>query len=176
MTFRWQGIKIHKWEEELPQHRSVHIFSGAALFIFALLAAAASFRVVGVQPAEEDFGTAREFQYWPFRFFSALIIGFGLSVLASQTDQPRFYQSNIGQFPVFFFDLGVSAWLWAKEPVKPDCYRPQPGGCSLITEMYPDYDARNYDVMSQFAVIGRRINNHSFFDPGSFTGLPYLSA
>ena len=105
--------------------------------------------------------------------FSALILGFGVSVLVNKLISRTSFNPILVNFLIFSACLGVSAWLWAKEPVKPDFLVTQPVAPNY--EMYPDYDARNYDVMSQFAVIGQGINNHISLT-GCFTrpSLTYL--
>ena len=152
------GIDIQLWLSGLKSQRIVFIISGAALFIFGLLAWAASNRVVGVLPGEEDFWSGAGVPVLTFQVFTALIIGFVFSIAINKLSN----RITIKSIVVDSLIWGISAWLWAKEPVKPDFLITQPVAPNY--EMYPDYDARMYDLMSQFAVIGQGINNHGFFD------------
>ena len=142
------GFNTQQLVKHLHSNRTSLLIASFAVSVFVILAWVASFRVVGVKPADEDFWYGAGIPTLAFQVLAALIIGIGLS-----------FHINL---LLFLFVWLVSAFFWAKEPVKPDFLVTQPVAPNF--EMYPDYDARNYDIMSQFALIGQGINNHNFFD------------
>jgi hypothetical protein len=156
------GLNIRQWLSNLQNRRVPFIVAAGALIIFALIAWAASFRVVGVKPVDEDFWYGAGVPVLAFQVLAALFIGVGLSALISQWLKSNPARSTWINLLLFLLIWALSAWLWAKEPVKPDFLVSQPVAPNF--EMYPDYDARNYDLMSQYALIGQGINNHYFFD------------
>lgn len=156
------GFHIQQWKENIDQQNPTFKIAGAFLLIFALIAWIASSRIVGVMPADEDFWYGAGVPTLAFQVIGALIIGVGLSVLINRWLAHAPKQIISIDLLLFLMIWAASAYLWAIEPVKPDFLITQPVAPNF--ELYPDYDARNNDVMSQFAVIGQGINNHSFFD------------
>lgn len=148
--------------ETLQNQRVVLIITAVALIIFSLLAWAAAAHVVGMQPGEEDFWSAAGAPVLALQVQLALIAGLGLAALINKWVAQTPSRSRQADIVIFILIWVVSAWLWAKEPVRSDFLVTAPVAPNF--EMYPDYDARNYDLMSQFALIGQGINNHSFFD------------
>jgi hypothetical protein len=156
------GLDFKRIREYFQEQRVVFIVSAMALILFGLLAWAATSRVVGMQPAEEDFWYGAGAPVLVLQVQLALIAGIILVVLSRKwlvQTHARFRQADL---VIFILIWAVSAWFWAKEPVKSDFLVTTPVAPNF--EMYPDYDARNYDIMSQFALIGKGINNHTFFD------------
>ncbi len=167
LTASRYGINIQGWLKSVRSQRDMHLFSLAALGIFGLLAIAVAVRVVGVQPDEEGFWYGAGVPVVTFQVFTALIVGIASAfvinkILNQLTIKPAGHMTVFLDFSLFLLIWGLSAWYWAGEPVKPDFLITQPVAPNF--QMYPDYDARLYDVMSQFALIGQGINNHSFFD------------
>ena len=156
------GIHPRRWLESLRENRGAYLFSAVLLGIFGLLAVLASYRVVGMQPAEEGYWYGAGVPIVAFQVFASLILGIGLAFLLNKLSGRLTIKTALIDFLLFVLIWGVSAWLWAREPVKPEFLVTQPVAPNY--ELYPDYDARLYDVMSQFALIGQGINNHSFFD------------
>ena len=162
LLFTRCGLSIQQWRSNIQDHSTVFIVAGGCLIAFLLFAWAASFRVVGVKPIDEDFWYGAGVPILAFQVFWALGIGIGLSTLINKWIKSGTIRSVRIDLLLFLAVWVLSAWLWAKEPVKPDFLITQPVAPNF--EMYPNYDARNYDLMSQYALIGQGINNHSFFD------------
>ena len=156
------GINIQSWLQKARSQRGIHLFSLTVLGIFGLLAVVAAVRVVGVQPDEEGFWYGAGVPVLTFQVFTALIIGITSAFLINKFINRLTIKIILVDFVLFVLIWGISAWFWAVEPVKPDFLITDPVAPNY--QMYPDYDARLYDVMSQFALIGQGINNHSFFD------------
>jgi hypothetical protein len=148
--------------EIFQDQRTVLSLTAAALSIFGLLAWAAASRVAGMQPAEEDFWYGAGVPVLALQVQLALIAGLGLAAFIKRWVAQTPSRSRQTDIVLFLLIWAVSAWLWAKEPARSDFLVTTPVAPNF--EMYPDYDARNYDIMSQFALIGQGINNHSFFD------------
>lgn len=156
--FGWQAEQIQGWWRE---QRSLLLFSGAALGGLVLLALATRWRVVGMTPEIEDFWNGAGVPVLAWQVVLALLIGFGLPALFKRwknPSKPGFWTELV----IFGLVWLVAAGLWAREPVRPDFLISAPVAPNF--EMYPDYDARNYDLMSQYALLGQNLNNGSFFD------------
>ena len=54
----------------------------------------------------------------------------------------------------------ATAWLWAREPIRPNFFMPDTAG----NLMYPYSDSATFDIASQFALIGQGIFNGQYFD------------
>jgi hypothetical protein len=156
------GFNFQRFLKHLHDRQDALLIAAGLFLIFAILAWIASFRVVGVKPIDEDFWYGAGVPVLTFQVLAALITGIGVSLVIEKWVgdlSKHAFQINLFLFLLIWL---VFAVFWAKEPVKPDFLITQPVAPNF--EMYPDYDARNYDVMSQFALIGQGINNHSFFD------------
>lgn len=156
------GLDFKKIKEYFREQRIVFIIAVLLLVVFGLLAWLASTRVVGVRPDEEDFWYGAGVPILAFQVQLALIVGLGLAFLIDKWVTKKSISPKKIDIVIFILIWAVSAWMWAKEPVRSDFLVTNPVAPNY--EMYPDYDARNYDVMSQFALIGQGLNNHSFFD------------
>ena len=156
------GINFQQFKNNCKIHKISFQVAGIFLIIALITAWLASFRVVGVSPIDEDFWSGAGVPVFAFQVFWSLILGFCLSYINIKLVArfPLFRKFNI--YFLFFAIWIISAFFWAREPVKPDFLVTQPVAPNF--EMYPDYDARIYDLMSQFAIIGQGINNHNFFD------------
>ncbi len=151
------GINSRQWKETVRSQRAAFVVAGLALAILAALTWMASLRVMGMKPEEEDFWYGAGAPVLAFQVLVALIIGLGLSALLSKWVKWKWLDILL-----FVLIWAGSAFLWSHEPVRADFLVTEPVAPNF--EMYPDYDARNYDLMSQYALIGQGINNHSFFD------------
>ena len=169
------GVDIHQFIKGLTKQKSTFKIWGGFLLVFTILAWIASFRILGVKPAEEDFWYGAGVPVLAFQVFWAMIAGTSISFIIDKSII-RFPQLTTQiKLALFLLIWAISAFFWAKEPVKPDFLVTQPVAPNF--EMYPDYDARNYDLMSQFAMIGQGINNHNFFDRALYPAfLVYLHA
>jgi len=162
LLFAQTGLDFKRIKEYFQDQRMVLIISTGALILFGLLAWLASTHVVGMRPDEEDFWYGAGVPILAFQVQLALLIGIGLVFLIDKWITKISISSRRIDIVLFILIWAVSAWMWAAEPVRSDFLVTAPVAPNF--EMYPDYDARNYDIMSQFALIGRGLNNHSFFD------------
>jgi len=156
------GFAPFRVKELLGKERTTYLVAGCCLVIFGLLAWIASARIFNIKPAEEDFWYGAGVPVLAIQALAALVIGFGLSWIINKFVSYTKIDKKRINLLIFILIWAISAWLWASQPVRPDFLITQPVAPNF--EMYPDYDARNYDIMSQFALIGQGINNHSFFD------------
>ncbi len=156
------GFDFQRLLKFFGKQKSIFLLMGGLFLLFLTISWIASIRVVGVKPIEEDFWYGAGVPILAFQVYGALVVGFILSILINKQNIRLLNNNYVVDIFVFVLIWVISAFLWAKEPVKPDFLVTSPVAPNF--EMYPDYDARNYDVMSQFAVIGQGINNHSFFD------------
>ncbi|HEY3369459.1 MAG TPA: hypothetical protein VGK10_01345 [Prolixibacteraceae bacterium] len=156
------GVHLKDWIEHIQDQKITFLVAGICAVIFTLLAWISFHRVVGVTPADEDFWYGAGVPVLTFQVIFALLIGVALTLGFKKWPLLLRSKSRLIDVILFLLIWLVSAYLWAKEPVKPDFLVTTPVAPNF--EMYPDYDARNYDLMSQFALIGQGINNHGFFD------------
>ncbi len=74
---------------------------------------------------------------------------------------------------IFALVWGVAAFLWAHEPLQPSYFVPHPYPPNY--EYYPYSDAAsNFDILSQFALIGQGYNNGFFFERALYVGFLLL--
>jgi hypothetical protein len=86
----------------------------------------------------------------------------GLGVLFLEKSSLKAYIPKWSDLLIFFLFWGITAFLWAREPVHPSFFAPGP---YPPDNMYHPYsDAATFDLGSQFALIGQGINNGIFFD------------
>lgn len=65
----------------------------------------------------------------------------------------------------------VTAWLWAREPLRPNYFMPDTGNNVL----YPYSDSATFDIPSQYALIGQGLFNGQYFDRALYSAyLTYL--
>ena len=156
------GFNIHRWKEIRQNQRITFLVAGGSLLIFGLLAWIASQRILNVKPADEDFWYGAGAPILAFQVLGALIAGLAISMLIQKYSIRVPWLAKHADLLIFLVIWALTAWLWASTPVKSDFLITRPVAPNF--EMYPDYDARNYDLMSQFALLGQGINNFSFFD------------
>ena len=156
------GIKLTYLINHLKANKKLFIISLLTATVISFLSLLAYFRVVGMKSTVEDFWYGAGVPILAFQVYTSLLSGIFIAFLCKKLVSRNVIQSNLINITVFFLIWIITAWLWSKEPVKPDFLISAPVAPNF--EMYPDYDARNYDLMSQFALIGQGINNHSLFD------------
>jgi len=156
------GLDIHQPLFYFRKYMVTLISTSICLIIILFIARLSSQRVIGVSAENEDFWYGAGVPVLAFQVSLSLFIGFSFQYLLSLWSKRSFPSLKYLDLFLFLALWALAAWLWANEPVKPDFLITKPVAPNF--EMYPDYDARNYDLMSQFALIGQGINNHSFFD------------
>jgi hypothetical protein len=96
----------------------------------------------------------------PLQAIFAFAIGMGVFFLGRSSLSARLPVWS--DLFVFFLLWGVTAFLWAREPLRSSFFAPGP--LSPDNAFYPYSDAAAFDLGSQFALIGQGINNSVFFD------------
>jgi hypothetical protein len=86
----------------------------------------------------------------------------GMGVLFLERSSFSVYLPSRSDLLVFFIIWGITAFLWSREPLRPNFF--SPGPYPLDNEYHPYSDAATFDLGSQFALIGQGINNGVFFD------------
>ncbi len=72
---------------------------------------------------------------------------------------------------IFLGIWAVTAWLWAREPIRPNFFMPD----TADNLMYPYSDSATFDIGSQFALIGQGLFNGQYFDRALYSAfLTYL--
>jgi hypothetical protein len=74
----------------------------------------------------------------------------------------RFKLPRFSNILIFFGIWGISAWLWASQPLQPSFFFTPP--LFPNHELYPFADLEFFDRSAQYALIGQGINNGFFFD------------
>jgi len=158
------GLHLPNWQAAWREQRSGLVVSGLAGASFALIAWLASTRIFDVTPAEEDFWYGAGVPVLAWQVITALLGG-----VATAWAENKFLhnekKASVGPAPAArqgfrqidaFIFIGlwlVAGWLWANGPlafnfmVSP-LYPPN-------FEPYPAADGQNYDLSSQFALIGQ---------------------
>lgn len=86
----------------------------------------------------------------------------GMSVFFLERSSLKAYFPTWLDLFIFFLLWGITAFLWAREPLRPSFFAPGP---YLPERAYHPYsDAVTFDIGSQFALIGQGIYNGVFFD------------
>jgi hypothetical protein len=86
----------------------------------------------------------------------------GMGVLFLERSSLKAYFPTWLDLFVFFLIWGITAFLWAREPLRPSFFAPGPYPPDQA--YHPYSDALTFDIGSQFALIGQGIYNGVFFD------------
>jgi hypothetical protein len=92
----------------------------------------------------------------------AFAFAIGMGVLFLERYSVSAYLPSWSEMLIFFLLWGVTAFLWAREPLRSSFFAPGP--YSPDSAFHPYSDAATFDLGSQFALIGQGINNGVFFD------------
>src|SRR5258706_341120 len=170
------GVDTRKFTAFLREQRVSFLIAGAAVLIFGIIAWAVSLRVVGMRWQEEDFWYGAGVPLLPFQVLLAAAASMALVIIVNKfSTMGKFEKKYWPDLVIFVVIWAIAAWLWAKEPVRPDFFITKPVAPNF--ELYPDYDAKFFDLVSQYALIGQRLNNGVFYDrPLYSAGLVYLHA
>ena len=137
--------------------------AGVALLVFGLTAWVVSFRVVNMSWRDEDFWYGAGVPLLGMQVLFATLASVGFLVVASGKFGQMFWGKKYWpDVALFLVTWAVAAFLWAQEPVHPDFFITEPAPPNF--ELYPDYDARFFDLISQFALIGQDLNNNVFYE------------
>ncbi len=86
----------------------------------------------------------------------------GMSVLFFERSSLSVHLPARSDLLIFFLLWGITAFFWAREPLRPSFF--SPGPYAPNNAFHPYSDAATFDLGSQFALIGQGINNGVFFD------------
>ncbi len=92
----------------------------------------------------------------------ALAFAIGMGVFFLERSSLSVYIPARSDFLIFFLLWGLTAFLWAREPLYSSFFAPGPYPPDF--EYHPYSDAATFDMGSQFALIGQGINNGVYFD------------
>ncbi len=164
------GLNTRQFNTFLREQRVVFMVAGFALLIFGLLAIAVAFRVVNMRWYEEDFWYGAGVPVLTVQVLLALLIMIGLTIIARKLLRTK----NLEKKRWFDLILFVAIWaiagaMWAREPANPDFFITKPVAPNY--ELYPDYDARFFDLYSQYALIGQGLGNGGFDDRPLYSAL-----
>lgn len=90
----------------------------------------------------------------------AFAIGMGVFFL-ERSSLKVYFPTRLDWF-IFFLLWGITAFLWAREPLRSSFFAPGPYPPDYA--YHPYSDATTFDIGSQFALIGQGIYNGVFFD------------
>ena len=93
-----------------------------------------------------------------------VLLGFaiGIGVFFLERSSLKAYFPTWLDLFIFFLLWGITAFLWAREPLRPSYFAPGPYPPDQT--YHPYSDAAIFDMGSQFALIGQGIYNRVFFD------------
>jgi hypothetical protein len=161
-TYRF-GLNLEQFKVFLREQRIVFTIAGVALLIFGLLAVVASFRVVNMRWFEEDFWYGAGVPILVLQVLLAVFVSTLLAVVARKVLATKNFEKKYWFDLVLFLAIwAVAASMWASEPANPDFFITEPAAPNY--ELYPDYDARFFDLFSQYALIGQGLDNGGLYD------------
>jgi len=164
------GAQTGQVKAFVQEQRVSFLIAGAALLIFGLISWAVSFRVVGMGWQEEDYWYGAGVPLLPFQVLLAAIASIALVIVANKFFfAEKFGKKRWPDLILFLVIWIIAAWLWAQEPVNSDFFITEPAAPNY--EHYPDYDARFFDLVSQYALIGQGLNNDNFYDRPLYSAL-----
>ncbi len=152
-----RGIDVKNGQESLRQNRAALLVSGITVTVIALTAWLASQRVVGMSPQEEDFWYGAGAPLLAWQVLTALIIGLGAAWGEKKFLRNRTKDSTRIDALAFVIVWVAAGFLWAQAPIASNFmvsrhYPPN-------FEYYPAADGENYDLASQYALLGQGLFN-----------------
>jgi hypothetical protein len=164
------GVDARQFRAFLREQRIPLLMTGAALLIFGLISWAVALRVVNMRWQDEDFWYGAGVPLLPFQVLLAVAATIALVIIANKfSAKSNFWKKHWPDLILFVLIWAIAAWLWAQEPVNPDFFITKPVAPNF--ELYPDYDARFFDLVSQYALIGQGLNNDVFYDRPLYSAL-----
>ncbi len=155
-----RGIDVANGWDTLRQNRAIFLVSVTALLAFALIAWLASQRIVGMNPEEEDFWYGAGVPVLAWQVLTAILLGLG-AAWGEKKFLHNGAKETVGGVPVdvlvFIVFWAVAGFLWAQAPIASNFMISQPYPPNF--EYYPAADGENYDLASQYALIGQGLFN-----------------
>ncbi len=155
-----RGANLERVRAYLDQNRAIWLVSAITLVVIALIAWLASLRIVGMNPAEEDFWYGAGVPVLAWQVLTAILFGLG-AAWAEKTFLHNGTKETVGRVPVdilvFVIVWAIAAAAWAQAPLLSNFMisRPYPPNF----EVYPAADGQSYDIASQYALIGEGLFN-----------------
>lgn len=163
------GLNFVQFRDFLRKQRAVLIVAFIALFAFGLVALGIILRVIHMQWFEEDFWYGAGVPVLVLQVLLAIVTCLVFVILGRKFSAKGIERKLWFDWMVFFAIWAISASIWVSEPTGPDFFITRPTAPNY--ELYPDYDSKYYDIVSQYALMGQGLNNHVFFDRPLYSAL-----
>lgn len=152
-----RGMDVEGGRNHLRQNRAIFLAGAVTLAVIVLTAWLASHRIVGMNPEEEDFWYGAGVPVLAWQVLTAILIGWGAAwgekkfLHNGKQDSARF------DALVFVLVWAAAGFLWAQTPITFNFLITQPYPPNFAP--YPSADGSNYDLASQYALIGQGLFN-----------------
>jgi len=156
--FDWEHLR-----DVLRAQKKTLTFALIPLTVFALTWVMISASGLGLK-VSEDYWYGAGVPVLLIQVLLAFALGLGMFVL----ERSSIKLPSRTDILIFFLIWAVTAFLWAREPLRDSYFSPGPLKPNL--EYYPYSDGATFDSASQFALIGQGINNGLFFDRALYMG------
>lgn len=163
------GLNIQQFVAFLREQRALWMFAVITLVIFGLLALAVNFRVVHMRWYEEDFWYGAGVPLLTAQVLFATLTSVALIVVARKFFTAKIEKKHRFDLIAFVAIWAIAGFLWANEPVNADFFITKPVAPNY--ELYPDYDAKFFDLFSQRTLIGDGAANDWFYDRPLYSAL-----
>ncbi len=155
-----RGSDAENGKAYLRQNRAIFFVSAIIIVVIGLTAWLAANRVVEMSAEEEDFWYGAGVPVLAWQVLTAGLLGLGVAWGERQWLHNG-TKKSAGKLPVdaiaFVFIWVAAGVLWAQEPVASNFTITPPYPPNF--EYYPAADSENYDIASQYALIGQGLFN-----------------
>lgn len=145
----------------LHQHRKLLVRWGGVLLCFLTAWGYIALSRHGIAVNEEDYWYEAGVPVLGLQVIAGLAIGLIFASVENSSAKSVFTQPR-ADVVIFVLLWIIGGWLWARTPV-PNGYL-NPGPYPPTYETYPFADAARFDLMSQYALIGQRLNNDKAYN------------
>ncbi len=147
-------------QEYLQQNHAIFLVSAMTLLVIGLIAWLASHRIVGMSPQEEDYWYGAGVPVLAWQVLTAILSG-GSAAWGEKKFLRPGTKVSVGRLPVdvvaFVILWGAAGFLWSQAPIQSNFMVSPPYPPNF--EVYPSADGTNYDIASQYALIGQGLFN-----------------
>lgn len=156
----WRGVDPSNVRAWLGENRALLGAGAVTLLVMGLTAWLASHRIVGMNPEEEDFWYGAGVPVLAWQVLTAILIGW-VAAWSEKKFLRNGTKDSVGRVPVdvlaFIILWGVAGFVWAQSPIASNFMITQPYPPNFAP--YPSADGTNYDLASQYALIGQGLFN-----------------